>query len=113
MTPQRYRPYAPGSVGCCTIGVGGLVESVLVVVVDAPPSSRVKAMIHVIIGGFSCLALLFPRKPGAWAQNFVYGMRGQTGLQGVRRQIHAMRKFDTCFPNGWLAESERGKLDIN
>jgi hypothetical protein len=24
-----------------------------------------------------------------------------------------MRKFDPCFPNGWLAESERGKLDID
>ena len=36
--------------GCCTIGLDGLVESVLVVVVDAAPSSRLKAMIQVIIG---------------------------------------------------------------
>lgn len=50
MDPQCYCAYAPGSVGCCTIGLGGLVESVLVVVVDAAPSSRLKAMIQVIIG---------------------------------------------------------------
>ena len=56
------RDYAPGSVGCCTIGLGGLVESVLVVLVDAAPSSRLKAMIHVIMGASSCLALLFPPK---------------------------------------------------
>jgi hypothetical protein len=56
-----YRAYAPGSVGCCTIGLGGLVGSVFVVVVEAAPSSRVKAMIHAIMGIPSCLALLFPR----------------------------------------------------
>jgi hypothetical protein len=60
--------YAPGSVGCCTIGLGGLVGSVLVVVVDAAPSSRVKAIIHAIMGVPSCLALLFPPQAGAWAQ---------------------------------------------
>lgn len=38
----------------------GLVESVLVVVVDAAPNSRVKAMIHAITGTSSCLALPFP-----------------------------------------------------
>jgi hypothetical protein len=55
------RAYTPGSVGCCTIGFGGLVESVLVVVVEAAPSSRDKAMIHVIMGVSSCFALPFPR----------------------------------------------------
>ena len=56
---QRYRSYAPGSVGCCTIGLLGSVF-VFVVVVDAAPSSRVKAMIHAIMRVASCLALLFP-----------------------------------------------------
>lgn len=51
--------------GCCTIGLDGLVESVLLVVADAAPNSRVNAMIHSIMGISSCLALLFPPKYGS------------------------------------------------
>lgn len=58
------------------MGLDGSVESVLVVVVDAAPSSRVKAMIHAIMGATSCLALLFPPYGGSLgAKKFALGMR--------------------------------------
>jgi hypothetical protein len=69
--------YAPGSVGCCTIGLGGLVGSVLVVVVDAAPSSRVKAIIHAIMG---CSLLLgtavSPTGRSLGTKKYVRGVRG-------------------------------------
>jgi hypothetical protein len=39
-----------------------------VVVVDAAPSSRVKAMIHAIMGVTSCFALPFPPQARALAE---------------------------------------------
>jgi hypothetical protein len=72
----RCRGYAPGSVGCCTIGLDGLAGLVLVVVVDAAPSSRLKAMIHSIMGASSCLALPFPPNGREHEhKNFACGMR--------------------------------------
>lgn len=74
--PGRYRAYTPGSVGCCTIGLGGLVGLVFGVVVDAAPSSRVKAMIQAIMGASSCLALPFPPQAGSVStKKSVRGMR--------------------------------------
>lgn len=69
--------YAPGSVGCCTIGLDGLVESVLVVVVDAAPSSRLKAMIQVIIGASLLLGTAVSPTGGKLGRKkFCWGMRG-------------------------------------
>jgi hypothetical protein len=52
----------------------GLVESVLVVVVDAAPSSRLKAMIQVIIGASLLLGTaVSPHRREAWAQKTFAG----------------------------------------
>lgn len=78
--------YPPAPVGCCTIGLDGLVESVLVVVVDAAPSSRLRVMIHAIMGASSCLALPFP--PNGWSistKKSVCRNAGQLSVRDVER----------------------------
>lgn len=79
-------------------------ESVLVVVVDAAPSSRVKAMIHSIMGISSCWALLFP--PHVWGSLEKF-FRAARSASPFGRQLCARGSFDLRFL-GWLAESEYG-----
>lgn len=67
MTREAFRAHTPGSVGCCTIGLDGL-DSVLVVVVDAAPSSRFKAMIHTIMVAPPAWHCRFPTAQEASAQ---------------------------------------------
>lgn len=80
--------YPPAPVGCCTMGLDGLVESVLMVVVDAAPSSRLRVMIHAIMGASSCLALLFPPGTEARAQKICrrHTVRKIPTLHGVKQQ---------------------------
>lgn len=96
--------------GCCTIGLGELVESVLVVVVDAAPSSRVKAMIHAIMG---CSLLLgtavSPHAGSLGNKNFSRVVRSASPFGTTfGGRLHAKRKVGPCYSSGWLAESGQG-----
>lgn len=93
--------YPPAPVGCCTIGLDGLVESVLVVVVDAAPSSRLRVMIHAIMGASSCLALLFPPE------------RTEAGAQKIVGAIQSV-KFRLCKElNSRLARGSRNPATLS
>lgn len=93
--------YPPAPVGCCTTGLDGLVESVLVVVVDAAPSSRAKAMIHAIMGASSCLALLFP--PNGRSMNTKKSVlmmwAADSELTGLNSRVDAMGRRSLLFLN--------------
>lgn len=85
--------YAPGSVGCCTMGFVGLQESVLLVVVEAAPSSRVKARIHAIMVFPPALPLPFPHARQEVRPKKTWGMP-DLGSRNAKDRLHLMRKFD-------------------